>query len=250
MKDVKRERNELVKKTSSSRDGVNMALGKNVLSFYFDQNPNKPYNEKDKRTQVSRTDASTDRKLIMKGLESEVWIPVSSLDLNLVKQGYTSSNYDYEVSSKGVIRNSATKSKATLKGTLHENRYRRVILQAKKNISAYACPILNHVLIALAFVHNPNPKLFTQVDHIDDDKLNNHPSNLRWTTPSKNKKKSAHLAKPKSSRLKANVVKSIFNKYYSIEVSIKELSRIYNCGENVVRDIVKGHTYKSVTGVK
>ena len=39
-----------------------------------------------------------------------------------------------------------------------------------------------HRLIAKAFVHNPRPDIFWQVDHIDQNEHNNHPSNLRWVT--------------------------------------------------------------------
>ena len=37
-----------------------------------------------------------------------------------------------------------------------------------------------HRAVALAFVPNPDPDRFSEVDHIDRDKLNNHYSNLRW----------------------------------------------------------------------
>lgn len=43
-----------------------------------------------------------------------------------------------------------------------------------------------HRLVALTFVHNPDPKTLTQVNHKDGDKENNHHSNLEWVSPSQN----------------------------------------------------------------
>ena len=39
-----------------------------------------------------------------------------------------------------------------------------------------------HRLVAQAFVHNPRPDIFTVVDHIDHDRLNNHYTNLKWVS--------------------------------------------------------------------
>lgn len=43
-----------------------------------------------------------------------------------------------------------------------------------------------HRLVAQHFVFNPNAQIYTNVDHIDCDKLNNCASNLEWVTPLEN----------------------------------------------------------------
>jgi len=43
-------------------------------------------------------------------------------------------------------------------------------------------PLATHRLVALAWVHNPNPDLLHYVNHKDGKKLNNKENNLEWTT--------------------------------------------------------------------
>ena len=46
--------------------------------------------------------------------------------------------------------------------------------------------ILIHREVAKMFVPNPSPQLYTEVNHIDENKLNNHYSNLEWCDRSYN----------------------------------------------------------------
>ena len=43
-----------------------------------------------------------------------------------------------------------------------------------------------HQLVAQHYLHNSNPKIFTELDHIDRNILNNHYTNLRWVSKSMN----------------------------------------------------------------
>jgi len=48
---------------------------------------------------------------------------------------------------------------------------------------------LHHRLVACTFLENNNKLIYCQVDHIDENKTNNHILNLRWVTPSENNMK-------------------------------------------------------------
>lgn len=85
---------------------------------------------------------------------------------------------NYEVSNLGKVRN--IKSGRTLKPRLHNNGYLGLCLyenNKRKNL-------LLHRIIATAFIDNPGKK--PQVNHIDENKLNNDLSNLEWCTEREN----------------------------------------------------------------
>ena len=85
---------------------------------------------------------------------------------------------NYEVSNLGKVRN--IKSGIMLKPWITKDGYLRHCLykhNKRKNL-------LLHRIIATAFIDNPGEK--TQVNHIDENKLNNDLSNLEWCTVREN----------------------------------------------------------------
>jgi hypothetical protein len=50
-------------------------------------------------------------------------------------------------------------------------------------------PYYVHRAVALCFVENKNKKIYNTVDHLDENKLNNNPSNLQWVNQSENAKR-------------------------------------------------------------
>lgn len=79
----------------------------------------------------------------------------------------------YEVSDHGRVRNKT--NGYILKPTIGSTGYPKVMLAYGKRKTVYV-----HRLVAEAFV--PNPNNHNVVNHIDENKTNNHVSNLEWCT--------------------------------------------------------------------
>ena len=94
-----------------------------------------------------------------------------------------------------------------------------------------------HRFIAMAFVFNPRPDIFTEVDHIDRDPSNNVPSNLRWLTHQLNTmnndgKCASYVKKWKKWRAMVTVQGTRhFLGYYKTEEEARQVSRAFRLKE-------------------
>ena len=84
----------------------------------------------------------------------------------------------YEVSSHGDVRN--VKTGRSLAKSLTSNKYYKVKVCKDRVITT----VRVHRLVAEAFIINPCE--YDCVDHRDEDRLNNHYTNLRWCTQTMN----------------------------------------------------------------
>ena len=87
---------------------------------------------------------------------------------------------NYEVNNIGEVRN--IKTKKTLKPCLSNSGYQVISMSNNGKIKSANI----HTLVAKAFIPNEHPHIYTDVHHIDGDKLNNKVENLRWTTHAEN----------------------------------------------------------------
>lgn len=83
----------------------------------------------------------------------------------------------YRIYEDGTIYSEIAKKIMSQSGVV----YKRVGLRLKQNGKTIKKSKAVHVLVALAFVKNENPKKYKLVDHIDNNTLNNYYTNLKWT---------------------------------------------------------------------
>jgi hypothetical protein len=84
------------------------------------------------------------------------------------------------------IQNKPTKIRErVLKPTIRSNSYKYYVCRLSKEGKTKM--VIIHRLVAQLFIKNINNK--SQVDHIDNNKLNNNVNNLQWLTPKENTNK-------------------------------------------------------------
>ena len=105
-------------------------------------------------------------------------VNISNLDTNFERWASIDGYLNYQVSWFGRVVN--TKTGIILKARRSSGGYLTVVLCREGKPKSYSV----HVLVAREWVPNPDGKRC--VDHIDNDKSNNHHENLRYATHTEN----------------------------------------------------------------
>lgn len=137
--------------------------------------------------------------------------------------------YDYEVSTHGNIRR--TKTGRIIKKQVNKNGYVYVNLSHNGIVKKFKV----HRLVAIMFIEN-NDETKTQVNHIDENKQNNHITNLEWTTPKQNSNhgtRTKRIVEKTSKKILCVETGRIFN-------SISEASRILEIDVSNIEKCLKG----------
>lgn len=84
----------------------------------------------------------------------------------------------YQISNLGRIRSYHNNDVNVIEGYVDKNGYKCVLLSVDgKRIKKFV-----HTIVAIHFIINPNPNIYTQINHKDENKLNNVVENLEWCT--------------------------------------------------------------------
>lgn len=84
----------------------------------------------------------------------------------------------YKISKSGIVIGSRLKRPIKQ----HINNCNYVVVNVTKDGSNAKTTVTLSRLLALAWIPNPDPEHLSDVDHIDNDRLNNSLSNLRWVS--------------------------------------------------------------------
>lgn len=159
--------------------------------------------------------------------DEEIWKPI---------QGFEGL---YAVSSKGRVMN--LKSGKVMKNNINPNGYAFVALYKGDNTKPKAVTV--HKLVATAFIENTDN--LPEVNHIDENKINNDVTNLEWVSASQNQRHSAHT---KSCRINQLTLDGEFIRTWESSEQIKrELG--FNQG-NIIQCCKRNKNYSHVGGFK
>jgi hypothetical protein len=121
----------------------------------------------------------------------------------------------YSVLEDGTVLNTV---RGTLKPTYVRGKYVAVVLHNRGHPTYYSGPL--HRLMARLFLGEP-PAGKCMVDHIDRNRMNNHISNLRWATPSENRKNQAVASEPTKKNLCGHLYISLITRVLSVAYQVR-----------------------------
>lgn len=142
----------------------------------------------------------------------------------------------YYISNYGRVKADTDKGISILK-TQIANGYERVHILGKMYFI--------HRLVAIAFINNPDKDIYIEVNHKDNNRLNNHVSNLEWVTPKQNSQ-----AKENIKIYKIDLNDNIITEYNSTTDATNSVNgdrgAIAKCCRNIYSktNIYKGYKWK------
>jgi hypothetical protein len=187
-----------------------------------------------------------------KFMEQEIWKPILGVKGDLY-DGY------YEVSNLGrikmlprLLRHSKGMRVSKEKIVIGSNSHGYKVVSFKKDGIKKMQNV--HVLVARAFVDNPNPEKFRIVNHLNSDRADNRAENLEWCDHSRNAKHAIEAGKLKITKgserstaiLNEDKALAIKLLYKTGRFSYWKLSIMFDIGKTTVQSIIEGTSWTHV----
>ena len=185
-------------------------------------------------------------------MEHEIWKPVIGVKDDLY-DGY------YEVSNLGrikmlprLLRYSKGLRVSKEKIVTGSNSHGYKIVSFKKDGIKTVKAI--HILVAKAFIKNPNPDKFKMINHLNSNRADNRVENLEWCDASRNAKHAYEAGRLKITRgserssaiLNEDKVLAIKLLYKTGKFSYWKLANLFNIGKTTIQNILNGTKWAHV----
>jgi len=185
-------------------------------------------------------------------MEQEVWKPILGINDGYYDGYYEVSNFGRFKMLPRLLRHSKGMriSKEKIVEGCNRNGYKTVSFKKdaiKKTIDV-------HILVARAFINNPNPEKFKIVNHLNSDRADNRVENLEWCDHSRNAKHAFEAGKLKITRgserssaiLNEDKVMAIKLLYKTGKFSHWKLANLFNIGKTTIQNILNGTKWAHV----
>lgn len=138
----------------------------------------------------------------------------------------------YEISNQGRIRNATTLK--VLKTQISNSGYLRVAIRKEGKSKQYSI----HRLVAQYFV--PNPLNKPEVNHKDENRLNNKADNLEWVTQKENVNYGTGIARQRSKLFKPVIQLDTHGNFLAIYSSLKDAAKATGCSSPHICRVAQG----------
>ena len=155
----------------------------------------------------------------------------------------------YYINDDGTVIYSKLQRNKYLKTTVDINGYKRVMLQAENCDKSIGAEI--HRLVMFTFGTKPPSNMIDPtVDHIDNNRLNNHISNLQWLERRDNSLKATTNLKGNNNprrTISENIAKAIIYDLQQGILNCKQIAKKFNVNYDIVTNIKHGNSWAYLT---